>query len=1368
MSDWNPRANDLFLSALEHVDEADRLAFLDKACGDDFALRRAVEEMLAAYAKAGSFLARPAILDQASCGIDAGRNRAAGLPHTTNEPREQTQPPAQSAPTADRSAPAEKSGSRVGPYKLLQQIGEGGMGTVFMAEQTEPVRRLVALKVIKPGMNSHQVIARFEAERQALALMDHPNIAKVLDAGTTDAGHPFFVMELVKGVPITKYCDDRRLTPQQRLELFVPVCNAVQHAHQKGIIHRDLKPSNVLIAQYDGKPVPKVIDFGVAKATGQKLTDKTLFTDFGAVVGTLEYMSPEQAELNQLDIDTRSDIYSLGVMLYELLTGTTPLDRKRLRSAAILECLRLIREEEPPRPSTRLSTTEELPSIAAMRSLEPKKLSGVVRGDLDWIVMKCLEKDRNRRYETANGLAADVQHYLADEPVEACPPSAIHRLRRFGRRNRAILGTAALVSGALVVGLVVALWQAIEADTAAKNAQANESSALAAKASLDEANKELMKKQDEVEATLARSLLRPLARQPGPLTELEVESLWELAGSPGETLWKRFLEQALQDPATTRSLKIRAEPALHAAVGLSPKKRLEVEQLLVERMLDPKVADAHRGDLALIAVALGDLTPLAQKQVIQALIETLATEIDRTTSRELTKGVSTLAAQLDSKEAERICAKAAALFYQGSTKKTDIAIDTMAECLSTLAVHMERREAVRLCSKAAAFLTKTTFPTKTTPSNPGFLSSFSQSMVFLAPYIERDQVTQAGAAAAKSMTPFSRANKSIEAIVALAPRMEPTEAAHVWSQAATIITLVPRSPFFRRAGLSELEWWVEDIKTLGPRLSTKDAAQVTASLIEELIKSIHSPDEFRQLTLALAAVVPRLESTETRRIAAVFSQEMKKSKSTSELLLLLDGLDAIALYIDPQEIASLCDPAAYSYISDTSRLSRSFSAAAIRMKPEDASIVLLRVMAKAKKVYELPAYAEALCQVGPRMEPDHARRDYSQAAAIIIEAMANAKDPEHEMHDYVGALSRVAARMDPKEATRHCSRAAAILSRAMGKEAYVYFMAPAALSIGPHLGDKDARDLYSQAIASVLKASEKEEVSLSGGVDTAAALSLLVAHMDAMEASRAANIVNRNLAIQWNRRSPSAPGLFLTGGALKALSRALFVIAGQLERKEAAFVCAQAAEILNEALAFAPDNGLAMALAELAARLDKEDAARVCARAAVNLNSMHQNWYLGRGLSALADHMEPRAAVRTCSQTAAGVMRAFAMAKTDSTPDNSARSLSIVLARFDPREQAHRSSTVVSAIGLMESSYPLFTAPVFLKKALEPLPCRLSPQELVDLLKHPTCIVHSRRIILDQLESHYHRRFADQWAFVRFAMDQKLDLDLKPLAPQAQ
>jgi WD40 repeat protein/serine/threonine protein kinase/tetratricopeptide (TPR) repeat protein len=393
-----------------------------------------------------------------------------------------------------------------GRYKLLEQIGEGGMGTVWVAEQTQPVRRKVALKLIKAGMDSKTVLSRFEAERQALALMDHPNIAKVLDGGTVSGvrgqesgvskesggsvltpdpclptpgfGRPFFVMEYVKGVPFTKYCDEARLSIQERLALFVLVCQAVQHAHQKGVIHRDLKPSNILVCLYDGKPVPKVIDFGLAKAMYQPLTEQTLHTAHGTMMGTPLYMSPEQAELNNLDVDTRTDIYSLGVLLYELLTGTTPLERQRLKEAAYQEMLRLIKEEEPPKPSARLSGSGSLPSLAAQRKLEPAKLARLVRGDLDWIVMKALDKDRARRYETANGFARDIQAYLADEAVEACPPSALYRLRKFARKHRAALTTAATILLLLVAGVAVSSWQAIRATQAEEQAAHDRDTAI--------------------------------------------------------------------------------------------------------------------------------------------------------------------------------------------------------------------------------------------------------------------------------------------------------------------------------------------------------------------------------------------------------------------------------------------------------------------------------------------------------------------------------------------------------------------------------------------------------------------------------------------------------------------------------------------------------------------------------------------------------------------------------------------------------------------------------------------------------------------------------------------------------------------------
>ncbi len=599
-----------------------RERFLDDACAGDPVLRAKVDALLDADAGGGDFLRTPIPKDAGPATVPASPDDVTvATPATAN-------------PGADAMASRERAGERIGQYTLREQLGEGGFGTVWLADQHEPVRRQVALKIIKLGMDTGQVIARFEQERQALALMDHPNIAKVLDAGATVSGRPYFVMELVRGEPITTYCDRQNLTTRERLDLFAMTCLAVQHAHQKGVIHRDLKPSNVLVAMQDGSPVPKVIDFGIAKATTARLTEETMFTRLGQFVGTPEYMSPEQAEAGSLDVDTRSDVYSLGVMLYELLTGTTPFESVMLRRAGFGEIQRIIREEDPPRPSTRLHelTTprtggkalasgdggsldaegagdgtepgRSVEAIARDRRTDPRALGRFLRGDLDWIVMKALEKDRGRRYESASGFEADVRRYLSGAPVIAAPPSSVYRARKFIRRYRASVATAGLVCASLVIGMVGFAWQMRVAQGERDEADRERTRAVAAEADAEARARDLKLVADfqtsmlaqvdpteageRLSASVASKLGRALEREGVPVE-----------GGVRERRLDAFLSEWGRVNATDLARELIDETILRPAVGAVER---FADQPVVDAQLRQVLADRYR-DLSLYDAA---------------------------------------------------------------------------------------------------------------------------------------------------------------------------------------------------------------------------------------------------------------------------------------------------------------------------------------------------------------------------------------------------------------------------------------------------------------------------------------------------------------------------------------------------------------------------------------------------------------------------------------------------------------------------------------------------------------------------------------------------------------------------------------------
>jgi serine/threonine protein kinase len=1194
----------LFLAALEKSTPEERQAFLEQACGQDVALRARVQLLLEADARSRGILER--------CAAPADGTAAYALSATVGQF------------ISDR-------------YKLLEEIGEGGMGTVWVAEQTKPVKRKVALKLIKPGMDSKAVLARFEAERQALALMDHPNIAKVLDGGLTETGRPFFVMEYFKGVPITQYCDAARLSVPDRLHLFSQVCSAVQHAHQKGIIHRDLKPSNILVAPYDDRPVPKVIDFGLAKAMNQALTERTLHTAHDSVLGTPLYMSPEQAQLNNLDVDTRCDIYSLGVLLYELLTGTTPLEKQRFKEAAWDEVRRIIREEEPPRPSTRLSSTATLPSLAACRQAEPAHLTRLIRGDLDWIVMKSLEKDRARRYESANGLARDIQRYLADEVVEARPPSVGYRVSKFVRRHKGQVIAATLVLVALVVGIVgttLGLFEAKRQERIARDESAEKEKARLAESERvkerDAALKDLAQAHDNLLSVGARGLLRPLQRGQAALNDQEVEALWELAAATDERLRLRFVALALDDPVLRRLLRDRAPFALQAAVGLDPTRRRRVEELLSERLVAGQISPQEQEQMAYCLAHLGGLDRRLVGRTVAALTQAMSKGTDPYAMRNLAQALSPVAARLEPKEAS-------ATLTQAMSKTTHpLALESLTQALLPVAARLEPKEAAQLCSQGAATLTQVM--SKTT--DPHALCDLAEALSAVSARLEPKEAAQLcgqGAATltqamSKTTDPHALCDLA-EALSAVSAPLEPKEAA-LCGEGAAILT----QAMSKTTDESALQSLTQGLSAVAARLEPKEAVEVAATLTQAITKTTNPSASLRQ---GLSAVAARMPTKEAAEVAASLAQAMTKATNSYILQPLAQGLSAVAARLEPKEAVEVAGTPTQAMTKTTNpytplqwdklqSMKHGLSAVVARLEPKDLS----QVMSKTTDPGALVAMAQRLSAVAARLEPKEA----AEVAVTLTQAISKttAEPPFSGYTNIVGlaqGLSAVSVHLEPKDAARLCRQAAATLTQALSKD-----------------------DRYVGNLTNLGKA-----------------LAALSAHLEEEDVAQAAAILTEAL-------SKTDQPIDLIG-----IAEALPGVTAPLQPKEAARLCRQAAATFTQAMSKPTDSyrleSMAQGLAAVSACLESKEAAALLTQAMSTYPSATVVIRLAQGLSAVAARLEPKEA----AEVAATLIEA--MSKTTDPPgyigivpsalQYAAHALSAVAARLEPNEAAATLSRAI-------------------------------------------------------------------------------------------
>jgi serine/threonine protein kinase len=1214
---------------------------------------------------------------------------------------------------ADVKSAATAIRPRVPNYEILEELGRGGMGVVYKARHLA-LQRLVALKVLLAGEHAPPgQLARFRGEAEALARLRHPHIVQIYEVGE-HGGLPYFAFELVDGASLAGRLGGAPQPAREAAQLIETLGRAVHAAHQQGVIHRDLKPANILLTA-DG--TAKITDFGLAK----RLDLVGVPTQSGEIVGTPSYMAPEQARGDRQSVGPASDVYALGAILYELLTGRPP-----FRAVTPLDTLLQVLYEEPVPPSR----------------LQPK-----VPRDVETICLKCLQKEAGKRYTKAGELADDLRRFHEGRPVRARPIGRAEKTIRWARRNPVVASSLAALVLVLIAGSTNSTYFAFDAADNAKQARNSEAEANQNAADLEKANKglrqsrdDLRQSRDELEVTLARSLLGPFTLQERqPLTDPELGALWDLAASRSERLGPRFVEEALRSPLNTRQLKYRAELALHAAVRFDLDKRAQVERLLVDRLQDPQLGDAQRADVALAAAALGDLTPAAAVRVAQTLTDTMAKTTDSNALQSLVLGLWAVAVRMQPKDGAATLTQAmskttdpgtlglhhqlarglsavaarmepkdgAANLIQAMSKTTNpSALYQLARGLSAVAARMERKEAARVCSQVAVILTQAM-------DDPSAVRFRAHGLVVVVAWMQpKDAAATLTQAMAKTTEPSSL-RLLAEGLSAVAARMERKESAHVCSQtAATITQAITKTT----EGIS-LRWLAQGLSALAARMEPDEAAHVcsqAATTLTQAMSKTTNPGTLDWLAEALSAVAPHIEPKEAAHLctqaAATLAQAMSKTT----------------------EFTPRPPPPPYpSRGAVASGFPRTLAAVAAHMDPKEAAQLCAQALAKTTDPLTLGAWAEVLQAVAARMEPKEAAPLCAHAAATLTQAMTKTSDPPALKYLSQG-LSLVAARMEPKLGGATLTRAMTKATDPLALHALAQGLADVAAGMEP----KEAAQLCAQAAATLAQAmSNTTNPSITTNPSTPPQLAIPRPPLGPNPADRA--LVSQGL-----------------------LAEGLSAVAARMEPKEAAHLCAQAAATLVRGMSKTTDSltlyQLARALSALAGRMEPKDAARICAQAAAILTQAMSTTIqepVSRDLAAVATRMEPK-------DGAATIMEAMTKITTVTLQEDlRTQDLLAVLTGVYPAELARRPAAVVAAAAPLPGCGGPVATLALLGPALEPVPCRLSTPELIELLKQPTCVGSGRRVILDQLENRYRRNFADHWEFMHFAQDQKLGFD---------